>query len=511
MGGRASAVRSPNCDSGAQEGRGLPALVIESPNPPEIAWRPRGRVEIENVGHEYSGRPTRDHCVPMNHKIAHSSPWIWLGALLFALGSLTGCSTYAQRVQLARQDFYAGRLATAADELQQQMEKRPGDADAISMDLAMIQLLSGQPAEAEKTLRRVRDNLDHFDQKDVVESSVSMLTDDQWLAYSGENYEKVLTRVFLAIASLMNDGQDAEAYSLQINAKQDELLQHATQRQVENAQTAYTPLAIGPYLHGMLREATYGNYDDASRAYHQVVSWQPQFQAGKVDFTRAESGVHCQAGHGVLYVFTMVNRGPVKEQVAEIPTSAALLIADRILSCVGEYDVPPTLAPIKIPRVRVPPREVDHIAVVSDGATVGKTETICDVAELALRQEEVELPHIMARAVARRLIKKAAIYATKDVVEADAPLADIALSAVGVAWEATEAADTRCWGLLPREVQVVRIELPAGTHEIQLLPVLTSRGAVAGPVRSVTIEDGRNTYLLACFPGAASVGQVLQR
>ena len=32
-----------------------------------------------------------------------------------------------------------------------------------------------------------------------------------------------------------------------------------------------------------------------------------------------------------------------------------------------------------------------------------------------------------------------------------------------MAWEASEAADTRCWGLLPDKIQVLRIELPAGT------------------------------------------------
>ncbi len=436
--------------------------------------------------------------------------WLCLAGIVAVCG-LTGCSTYAQRVQIARHDFYAGRLASAADALEQQIEKHPGDADAISLDLAMIQLFDGRPAEAETTLRRVRDNLDHFDQKDMVESSISMLTDDQRLAYAGESYEKVLTRVFLSLANLMNDGQDAEAYSLQINAKQEELLQQAAGKQVENAQAAYTPLAIGPYLHGMIRESSFGNYDDASRAYNQVVSWQPQFQAGKADLARAQNGVHSRPGYGVLYVFTLVNRGPVKEQVAEIPTTAALLIADRILSLVGQYDVPPTLAPIKIPRVVVPPREVDYVAVVADGASAGRTETICDVADLALRQEAVELPYVMARAVARRLVKKAAVYATKDVVEADNPLADLALSAVGVAWEATEAADTRCWGLLPREVQVARVELAAGSHDIQLTPVLPSQSAVAGPRLSVNVEDGRNTYLLACFPGPASVGQVLQR
>ena len=39
----------------------------------------------------------------------------------------------------------------------------------------------------------------------------------------------------------------------------------------------------------------------------------------------------------------------------------------------------------------------------------------------------------------------------------------LALDVAGVVWEATESADTRCWGLLPDKIQVMRLELPAGT------------------------------------------------
>lgn len=423
----------------------------------------------------------------------------------------TGCSTYSQRVRPARQHFFDGNLTAAEQSLQEYIEKHPGDADAASLDLAMVQLLRGQPAKAEAILRRVRDNLDYYQQKDVVESGVSMATDDQRLAYSGANYEKVLTRVFLALSNLMHDGQDAEAYSLQVNAKQQELLQAAHAEQVASAESAYTPLAIGPYVRGMLREATFANYDDAARAYQKVVSWRPEFQNAHADLDRATQGVHSRPGHGVLYAFMLVNRGPVKEQVSELPTSAALLVADRILSATGEYSLPPTLAPIKVPKVVVPPREVRHISISTDARPCGRTETICDVAELALRQEAVELPRIMGRAVARRVLKKATVYAAKDYLETDSPLPDLALSAAGVLWEATESADTRCWGLLPREIQVLRVELPVGHHSLQLNPVLTSGVAVDGPETIVTIEDGRNSYVLACFPGRMSVGQTIQR
>jgi hypothetical protein len=93
----------------------------------------------------------------------------------------------------------------------------------------------------------------------------------------------------------------------------------------------------------------------------------------------------------------------------------------------------------------------------------------------------------------------------------ESPVSDIGLSLLGVVWEATEAADTRCWGLLPREIQVVRLELPAGDHRVELSPMLVGGVPVMGPSVDVQIEDGRNTYLLACFPGSASVGQLIHR
>ena len=128
----------------------------------------------------------------------------------------------------ARQYFYDGDLTTAATSLEEHVRKYPDDADVAALDLAMVQLVSGEPAAAESTLRQVRDNLDYLEQADAVELGVSMLTDDQQLAYAGAGYEKVLARVFLTLSNLLTEGDDAAAYSLQINAKQQELLEQMT-------------------------------------------------------------------------------------------------------------------------------------------------------------------------------------------------------------------------------------------------------------------------------------------
>jgi hypothetical protein len=435
--------------------------------------------------------------------------WPWTKCLL--LGFLlagSGCSTHEHRVREGREHFYAGRLDQATEFYHSQLGRRAGDTDALRLNLAMVDLVAGRPHQAEQTLRAVRDEFDHLEQADLGEATLSMLTDDQQLAYHGADYEKVLTRVFLALANLMHDGGDAEAYSLQINAKQNELMHQAMEQQVERAEVAYTPLAVGPYLRGMLREATHTNYDDARHAYAQVVSWRPAFQPGSADLQRATVGVHSQPGHGVLYLFALVDRGPVKEQAMEIPTSQALLVADRIVSHFGDYDVPPTLAPIQVPRVLVPPSVVDHVQLSIGNRPLGRTEVICDVAELAIRQEDAQFPYVMGRAIARRVLKKGAIYAVKNGMEANNSLTDLAMSAVGVVWEATEAADTRCWGLLPREIQVLRVELPAGQHRIQLRRAV--RGQLLGPDAEIDVQmvNGRNTYLLGFFTGEGILGQI---
>ena len=65
--------------------------------------------------------------------------------------------------------FYLGELEPAAETLSEYIDRHPGDADAASLDLAMVQLVSGQPDSAERTLRTVRDNLDELEQTDALE------------------------------------------------------------------------------------------------------------------------------------------------------------------------------------------------------------------------------------------------------------------------------------------------------------------------------------------------------
>jgi hypothetical protein len=355
----------------------------------------------------------------------------------------------------------------------------------------------------------VRDRFDYLERKDVSETVLSYLTDDTHRAYAGEDYEKVMVRVLLAMANLMSDGEDALAYSLQANAKQQEIIEAGVAFGEENPKAAYQRVAVGAYLHGMLREATHTHYDDAQRSFATVVAWNPEFQAGHRELERARSGRHSARGNGVVYVLALVGRGPYKREVSEIPSSQALLIADRILSATGKHTLPPTIAPIKVPQVVVHANEVDRVLVSIAGQPVGETETVTDIGQLASQQHGAVYDHIVARAVARRVVKKAAVYAAKEQLETtNNGWVNLAMDAAGVVWEATESADTRCWSLLPNSIQVLRLELPTGQHDLELQAAGGQRRRGQPASISVPVDDGRNTYVLACYPGPALAGRV---
>ena len=454
-----------------------------------------------------SRQATREHCLDLRN-IAVTRIVL---AILISLGT-AGCATHSDRLHEYRDAYFTGRIEHASSTLERVMAESKQDVDVLALDRAMIELMSGETRKAEQTLRAKRDRLDFLEQTDAREVMLSMVKDDNSRAWAGDDYERVLIRVFLALTNLMHGGEDAGAYALQIASKQDEVIARIERdRPPEEAhELPFKRIALGPYVHAALLEERHTDYDDIERSRLKVVNWETDFRDAQADLERARFGRHSQPGNGVLYVFGLVGRGPYKEEVAEVPTSLAMLLADRILSNILDQELPPTIAPVLVPRVRPGRSLVSDVEVFIDGESAGTTATITDVSRFAVSQSQADFDATLARAIVRRTLKKGAIYAAKDHLGAESlPLADLALSIAGVAWEATENADTRCWGLLPDKIQVCRIELPAGEHHMSLQPRLSSRAQGKPQSRSVTIADGRNTYMLVNIPDREVIGSIL--
>lgn len=408
---------------------------------------------------------------------------------------LAGCQTTSRsdlRTQFAQGDLDAAEAITS-----RLLEKPKSDSNVVRLDQAMLHLLDGRPTEAEQDLRFVRDQFDYLQQRSVAEDVASLGTDDNRRAYSGAEYERVLIRVFLSLSGLFSGSGDAPAYALQ-----------AINEQQQSDST--TKVAMAPYLRAALLEERYTESAEVQRSRLQVVSWEPGFQPGRVDLARAASANHSQRGHGVLYVVALVGQGPRKVQESARPTSDALLIADRILSQTGKYSLPPTVAPVPIGRVVRQQSGPTTIQVVGRDRVLGHTETVTDIGRLAEQQFAATRSDIIGRAIVRRIVKKGAVVAMKKEFGVDRnDAADIALTLGGIAWEATEKADLRCWDLLPDRIQVLRLELPAGQHPVALQPMVNQTPGEATESITVPISDGRTTWMLAAFPRLELVGEVL--
>ena len=433
----------------------------------------------------------------------HRLGWQWL-ALLLLLSN--GCSSHWMRLSQPRRQFYDGQINEARQSLEKMASSWRRDRDVAALDLAMVELFSGNPGEAERKLRLVRDRFDELEGPQLAASTVALWTDDQVRAYAGEDYEKIFLRCFLTLANLLDDGEDVEAYSLQTDQKQQELAMAAAKKLGEQEQDRYREIPCAAYLRGIFKEATHRDYEEAAACYRKVVEQLGDAPPLMADLERASSGVHSRRGHGVFYLFALVGHGPYKVEQKEHATSDALLVADRVLSAIGPHTLPPTLAPIKITAIASPSQSVDRIGVAVNRNYQGETWTITDFQQIASELYEVKRKELMARAVVRRVLKKATVYTAKEAIGGTDGVTSLVMDGAGVLWEAAEQADTRCWGLLPSQLQVLRIELPEGVHSIRLLPLL--HGQIQGtPVdHSIAIGDGLNTYGIVYFPDGHAIG-----
>jgi hypothetical protein len=430
-----------------------------------------------------------------------------IAMLLIAAG---GCARSLHSIDSARESFVAGDLHAARQSLTEISSSGNRFADAASLDLAIVDLAAGDVAQAESRLRDLRDRFDALPEITPVSEAASLATDDTARTFRPAGYEEIMIRAMLSLCSLAGDQVDAESYALQATTRQTELARRAEQRGVLDVAGAYQPIALAPYLRGILREATHHDYDDATRAYQLVSTVRPQFKPAEADIVRASEGTHSAPGHGVLYVIACVGRGPVLEETTAPTTSAALSLASAVINAEANRTessdrdrdlVLPNVASVKVPQVVVPTCRTAAVGVRVNGSLYGATQTLTDVGDLAVNQLDAEAPWTIARAVVRRVSKEAAVVKMGDSLGLDGTPGSLFHFAAASTWSGVEHADTRCWGLLPREIQVLRAELPVGQHQIELQPLGWSSDVVAAPQSHlVQIADGRNQYLIVVAP-----------
>ena len=88
-------------------------------------------------------------------------------------------------------------------------------------------------------------------------------------------------------------------------------------------------------------------------------------------------------------------------------------------------------------------------------------ETVEDIDALARYSLEKAMPGIMLRATARAVVK----YNSQHTAQESSALAGFLMTITNLV---TERADTRSWSTLPQEIQLRRLLLPVGEHNVQI-------------------------------------------
>ncbi len=454
--------------------------------------------------------------------------------LLFA-----GCAS-AQKHQLSAIAMIdRGDPANALTELQKAADQRGAETEIIAVDLAIAELMSGNASAAESRLNDSRRKIDFLRQKDFREQTTAVLTDDKAVAWSAREFEQRMIDNLLTLTSIVGNRQDAFAYASQgmEHASQDRMLikpepvqdhsivtvgHESEQRPHSPPPARFEPNSLTAYLSAAVHSEIPLNAEVMDKAVADVSFWHSpgskavasQHSSGAPLMTGF--GVHSTAGHGVLHVVTLVGRVTYWQPEVAAPTSAALLLADQILSAVGDHTLPPTIAPVRIAR----PCQQDTTDPFETLVTVNTEQLtatafsrpLLDLNRAAWNSYEEDRDKQIARAVARRIVKKGTVYAAKNQlgVTNDSGV-DLLLNLGGVAWEALEKPDTRHISLLPARVDVLQMELPEGTHTLTLGTSLSGRPTISPrSTTTVAIENGKNTFVL-CFRTGNSISAIVSR
>jgi len=438
---------------------------------------------------------------------------VWLVPCCLSL--LSGCQASSHSLARATAAFDRGDTAEALEQFGHLAKQRDAEADILELNRAVVHLLAAKPDAAVSALETTRRQLEFLEQIALSEQAHAILEDDSSIAWAGREFERQMIDNLQVIASLLQNEDDTFALVSRgmEDVWQDQLelqLPLETLKQPEitaEAQTLPAPARhsanrMTAWLAAAVHSERIQDADVTDRLIQQVAVWDPSGNANAA--TLQTLGTHTASNSGTLQVITLAGRISPWQSERAIPTTAALLVADRILSLTGKHTLPPTTSPVLVARPvhkTFSPRYRTHVAV-----THQLDQPSCLLVDLnaaAWDSWQADRDQQLARAVVRRVVKKGTVYGAKNALDVSRGSgADMLLNLAGAIWESREKADTRQWNLLPAAVEVAQMELPAGQHTVQLVvhsaTVENSSHAVDQLEIPVMIEDGRNTFVV-CF------------
>ncbi len=405
--------------------------------------------------------------------------WL-LGSLLGSLawGGM-GCSSAVNQRDAYITAYHTGDIVRAESALSAIIREEipPAKADSTSNDAAWLLLdrgtarfASGEVVLAIDDYRRAIDLMDFYSQDCAAETVGKLLLQDDLGAYAGEDFEQVLARVYLALA-LLHTGDMGNAYAL---LRQAEEWQQQKREEYRNSPVkrcyALVENAVAKYLFAVLLEKQ-GDASNAAILYGDTAALvdnaQLKREIGVCDAQiLSPSGTASLNNRSCATILVLCHNGNAPHKVSVLSdASVASTVALEIF--LGMQDIDPawsSLAGIQAPALRYWNNSQPLSTIASlDGIQKPLLPLYC-VGETAAAQLDQQMPLIVARGVARYLLRRGAVACANDQDPQMGALVDFAMFVANLHTKA----DTRSWTTLPETIDVARYDTCEGKHRLTI-------------------------------------------
>jgi hypothetical protein len=424
---------------------------------------------------------------------------------------LAGCSNIEALQREVDANIARGNYRQAVEQIRRN-EELYGEKDAVlyNLDLGLMYHYLSEPDSSNTYFLRAEKKIDDLYTRSISQEILSFVINDKILPYEGEDFEKVMVNVFLAL-NYAEKGLPDEAL---VEARKVDLKLREYARQYDGKNT-YQEDAFIRYITGALYESA-GEINDAFIAYrNSYLTYKtydknygvsaPSFllddivrTATLMGFDEEKEEYEKRGGKkfdrrqakdiGSILVVTYVGQAPKKEEIkptVSIPDTAGILHTFQIA------------LPKFVPRY-LGGREY-FVEVVSSrdslDSLVVKPELAQDITAIAGKALDERLSLIYLKAGGRALLKfLAAEKAKSDLKKNESKLANIFGSiAIDLLIGATEQADTRTWRTLPAQIHLARMNVKQGHYSLN---VASSDGAFTLRDVSVKVRGGKTSFVI---------------
>ena len=415
-----------------------------------------------------------------------------------------------------------------------------GDKDLLLyyLDHGYIEHLGAQYQKSNKMLAEANRLAKDYFTKSITTEASTFLVSDNMRPYYGEDFEQALTHVFAAMNYVaLNQWEDALVEARAVD-------QYLTVLQTNYGyKNTYKEDAFVRYLMGMIYENG-GEDNDAFIEYRKALyTYRDQHKQFGVEIPQ-------DLFNSALTVGTRLQfNSEMDELKKDFPALAAAADQDGRAKNTGEIVV--------IHYIGLVPHKIDNIlefafgkawvyvnmvktegeaaesvntaatairAIASDEqvivafpkyvptsynitssiVTIGEksvpTTVVEDVGRIAVKSLDDRLGRIYAKAIARAAIKFAVTRAAQEKIskKADNAVGAFLLSStVKLATSLTEKADKRCWQVLPDQIRMARLRLPAGTYDLKCDYYDRSGNRTSTEEKTgIQVKSGQKTFVL---------------